>query len=290
MQSLSHNLVFLSLIFIFGLIIGSFLNVCIYRLPKIIKNQWLQDCNDLLKNKTKKLAKFNLAYPPSTCPACHKKLSIWQNIPIIGFLWQQGKCHYCQKPISYIYPAIELLTASLFVVVFLKFNNLPPIELLFIFALVSFLIVISAIDFKTQYIFDILSLSMLWVGLLYNTIFTGFATPTDAIIGAVAGYLSLYIVYWLFKIIRNKEGLGYGDFKLFAACGAWLGYQHLPSILLIASISGIIMAILILMIKKITKVKKSTENKENKERLQDSKIPFAPYLSFATLIILFWLF
>jgi leader peptidase (prepilin peptidase) / N-methyltransferase len=260
---------FLFSFFLFGLVVGSFLNVCIYRLPIIFQNIWQTQNNKPSDKRKIKKEHITLAYPASFCPMCFHKLKVWQNIPIISFVLQKGKCKFCKNAISYQYPLVEILTAILFVIAYLRFSF--DFELFFILAFISFLIVIAIIDWQTFFIFDTVVLLLLWCGLFYNAIFDGFVLPQDAIVGAIVGYLSLYLLFWIFKIIRKKEGLGYGDFKLLSAIGAWFGWQSLSFIVLASSLFAIFGGIII-----------------KKNVSLNIKIPFAPFLSSAALLYLFF--
>lgn len=248
----SSPILFLSVIAIFGLLIGSFLNVVIARLPIMVLTP---------PRKKNNSAAFNLFYPRSHCPRCHQLISWYQNIPVISFLCLQGKCFNCQQKISWRYPLIELLSMGLSVLVAHQFGcTLTTIAaLLLTYALIA----LTFIDIDHFILPDEITLPWIWLGLGCN-LYQLFTTPTNAIWGAIIGYLSLYIFYWIFKLITRKEGMGYGDFKLLALLGAWLGWQALPFIILFSSFFGSIIGVAILYLK--------GKNK-------NSPIPFGPFLA-----------
>ncbi len=221
----------LALATLVGLCIGSFLNVVIHRLPKMLERGWRAECAELAGGTPAEEPTYNLVVPRSACPSCERPIRAVENIPVLSYLMLGGKCAGCKAPISARYPLVEVLTAILTVGAIVRFGansaGLAACVMLWI------LIALTFIDFDTQLLPDNLTLPLLWAGLLANVLG---AVPgvslRDAIIGAIAGYLVLWAVYWLFKIIRGKEGMGYGDFKLLAALGAWLGWQALPLIIL----------------------------------------------------------
>jgi leader peptidase (prepilin peptidase)/N-methyltransferase len=223
---------------LFGLAIGSFLNVVVHRLPVMFERSWQNQCRELLNpNQPQSDAseRFDLIMPRSRCPHCGHAITALENIPILSFLWLRGKCSACHKPISWRYPLVELLTGCLSVLVAWQFGfSLAALAGL---ALTWGLIALSLIDVDRQLLPDDLTLPLLWAGLLFN-IFAVFVPLSSAVIGAAAGYISLWLVYQLFKLTTGKEGMGYGDFKLFAVLGAWLGWQSLPLIILLASLVG----------------------------------------------------
>ncbi|AGH43569.1 prepilin peptidase [Paraglaciecola psychrophila 170] len=227
---------FMGFVFIVSLMVGSFLNVVIYRLPVMMERAWKADVAEYTASQTQaapatdsshssKEAPFNLAKPDSTCPKCQHKIRAWENIPFISWLLLRGKCSQCKNPISMRYPLVELATGLLSTLVAWHFG----------FGLAGFaaviatwlLIAMTFIDLDTMLLPDQLTLSLLWLGLLMS-IESPFVSSQDALIGAAAGYLSLWSLYWAFKLLTGKEGMGYGDFKLLAAIGAWVGWQHLP--------------------------------------------------------------
>ena len=252
-----NNIVFyLFIVGIISLAVGSFLNVVIIRLPRILGKKYLN-------------LKY-LLFPRSHCPLCKHQIKIIENMPILSFIFLKGRCKYCNGEISIQYPVIELLTIILSIIVAYKFGfgfkNLVALILTWV------LIVQATIDFKHYIIPDEITLPILWSGLFANC-FNLFQDPSNAIIGAIAGYLILWLVYWIFKLITKKEGLGYGDFKLLAMLGAWLGWQQLPVIIILSSLLGSIIGIYLIIFK----------NKKFK-----SAIPFGPYLAIAGWIALVW--
>lgn len=258
-----------------GLIVGSFLNVVVHRLPIMLERAWLRQCQEISDPETSKTNTeeiYNLVTPRSRCPHCSHAITALENIPVISFLWQKGKCVACGHPISWRYPFVELLTAILSIIVIGYFGMtlVGGAALLFTWMLVA----LAVIDFDHQILPDNLTLLLLWIGLLVNLCLDpGFAPLTSAVIGAVAGYLSLWSVFHIFKFVTGKEGMGYGDFKLFAAFGAWLGWQNLPLIILLASFVGAIVGgALILLL----------------ARDRQLPIPFGPFLCAAGWIALLW--
>lgn len=250
-ELLKQNLIFfISTIFILGLLVGSFLNVVIYRLPIIFKREWRKDCcNYLEENYSAKVQletndepkePFNLVKPDSTCPNCGHKIRAWENIPVLSYLFLKAKCSSCKTPISLRYPFIELLSASLAATCAWHFGfTLAGLSAIFLtWALIS----LSFVDYDTQYLPDQITLPFLWLGLILNLNNT-FTDINSAIIGAVAGYIALWGVYHIFKLVTKKEGMGYGDFKLLALLGAWMGWQYLPVIIILSSLVGSIIGI-----------------------------------------------
>jgi leader peptidase (prepilin peptidase)/N-methyltransferase len=228
---------------LFGLAIGSFLNVVVHRLPVMLDRRWQSQCRELLNpNQPPADAsnRLDLIVPRSRCPHCGHAITALENIPVLSFLWLRGKCSACRKPISWRYPLVELLTGCLSVLVAWRFGfSLAALAGL---ALTWSLIALSFIDVDRQLLPDDLTLPLLWAGLLFN-IFAVFVPLSSAVIGAMAGYVSLWLVYQLFKLTTGKEGMGYGDFKLFAVLGAWLGWPSLPLIILLASLVGALVGI-----------------------------------------------
>jgi leader peptidase (prepilin peptidase)/N-methyltransferase len=255
-----------------GLCIGSFLNVVIHRVPKMLERGWRDQCAELAGKPLVEEPTYNLWVPRSQCPACGHPIHAVENVPIVSYMLLRGRCAGCKAPISARYPLIEALTGALTVCTVLRFGATPAALAACI--LVWTLIALTFIDFDTQLLPDNLTLPLLWAGLLANVLG---AAPSvslrDAVIGAVAGYLVLWAVYWLFKLIRGKEGMGYGDFKLLAAMGAWLGWQMLPLIVLLSSVVGAAIGISLAAFKG-----------------RDHQIPlaFGPYLAIAGLIALFF--
>lgn len=226
---------------LFGLIIGSFLNVVIGRLPRILQIQWQAECDGINKHTTEKLS-LSLSKPGSHCPVCSHKITWYDNIPLLSWVLLKARCRHCQASISIRYPLVELLTGLVFAAIGWKFGLLG-VDAYFYALAASLLISLFFIDLDEMLLPDQLTLLLLWLGLLYavvgNTI-----TPADAIIGATAGYLSLWLVFWGFKLLTGRDGMGYGDFKLLAALGAWLGWQQLPVVVILASVSGAIIGII----------------------------------------------
>lgn len=214
---------------IFGLLMGSFLNVVVYRLPLIIERP---EC--FIEHR------LNLCFPASHCPSCKHPLKYWQNIPLISWLILKGKCHFCHDAISIRYPLVEVFCALMFLGMSLLF--ITPWGLFSALRLCWLLLALSLIDFSTYLLPDTLTLPLLWSGLLINS-FSGEVTLHDAFYGAVAGYLALWCLYWGVKLLSGKEGMGYGDFKLLAALGAWIGWQALPYVCIIAALAGIIFSL-----------------------------------------------
>ncbi|MEZ0122922.1 MAG: A24 family peptidase [Candidatus Reddybacter sp.] len=221
---------------ILGLVVGSFLNVVIYRLPLQLQNSWRHDALDFLgQEPPEDSKKFSLVYPPSRCPSCETLIKPWHNIPIISYLLLKGRCNSCAEPISLQYPTVELICGLLTVAVVYHFGLTAQAAWAILFTWV--LVALTGIDVNHQLLPDNLTLPLLWLGLLVNMSAT-FVPLADAVAGAVAGYMVLWCVYWAFKLITGKEGMGHGDFKLLAALGAWLGWQQLPMIILLSSAVG----------------------------------------------------
>ncbi len=257
---------FLSFTFIVSLMVGSFLNVVIYRLPIMMEKSWKQEYlsyfyPEQVNEQNQEV--FNLVKPDSTCPNCQHKIRAWENIPLISWLWLKGKCSDCKTAISIRYPIVELATAllSLTIAWHFGFGWQAATGIVFTWCLVA----MTMIDLDKMLLPDQITLPLLWLGLLVNTQ-SIFASPVDAVIGAAVGYLSLWSLYWAFKLLTGKEGMGYGDFKLLAALGAWLGWQDLPIVVLLSSFVGAIIGTLYLAIK-------------GKDKGQ--AIPFGPYLAIA---------
>jgi leader peptidase (prepilin peptidase) / N-methyltransferase len=243
---LDHNTPFLLFAAgLLGLIVGSFLNVVIHRLPHMLERAWARQCREFAGQQDDAdppEQPFNLVTPRSCCPHCGHTITALQNIPIVSFVLLQGKCAACGQSISWRYPIVELLTAILSVIVVWHFGTTAAG--LAALGLTWTLIALAVIDFDKQILPDALTLPLIWVGLLVNLYPDPLFTPLrSAVIGAVAGYLSLWAVFHIFRILTGKEGMGYGDFKLFAAFGAWLGWQDLPLIILLASLVGAVTGI-----------------------------------------------
>jgi len=254
-----------------GLLVGSFLNVVIYRLPLMMESRWRRDCCELLEVEQEKQEQpLGLATPNSHCPHCKAAIKPWQNIPVISYLVLGGKCANCGTAISWRYPAIELITGLMTLSLAWYFPLSPA--LLGAIILTWALIALTMIDVDHQLLPDDITLPLLWLGLLFNLGGT-YVSLQDAVIGAIAGYLILWSIYWLFKLLTGKEGMGYGDFKLLAALGAWLGWQLLPVIILLSSLVGAVCGIALMVIKR---------------RGKEIPIPFGPYLAMAGWIALLW--
>lgn len=258
-------------LFSLGLVVGSFLNVVIYRLPLMMEAGWRRDCCELLEVKREKEeAPLNLATPNSHCPHCKSAIKPWQNIPLFSYLILGGKCSNCATPISLRYPVVELVT-GLMTLSLMQFFPASLALLGAIFFTWS-LITLTMIDIDHQLLPDNITLPLMWLGLALNVGGT-YTSLQDAVIGAMAGYLILWSIYWLFKLLTGKEGMGYGDFKLLAALGAWLGWQALPVIILLSSLVGAVCGIALMIIK---------------SRGREIPIPFGPYLAMAGWIALLW--
>ncbi|MEM0953546.1 MAG: A24 family peptidase [Pseudomonadota bacterium] len=255
-----------------GLNIGSFLNVVIYRIPAMIERDEQAYCRELINGVSEEHQEvFNLATPRSRCPACGTLITAWQNIPVISYLLLRGRCAACGTGISPRYPAIELLTGAL--TLFLGFHyGGASLILLAVLIFTWTLLSLTMIDIDTMLLPDSLTLPLLWLGLLCN-LFGMFTDLRSAVIGAMAGYGALWSVFWLFKLVTGKEGMGYGDFKLLSALGAWLGWQSLPMIILLSSFVGAVLGIAIMVLQK---------------RGKDIPMPFGPYLAIAGWIALVW--
>ena len=254
-----------------GLTVGSFLNVLIYRLPLMMETRWRRDCCELLEiEQEKQEVALGLATPNSHCPHCKAPIRPWQNIPVLSYLLLGGKCANCSAGISVRYPLIEAITGGMTLLLAWHFPLSPALggAILLTWALIA----LTMIDFDHQLLPDDLTLPLLWLGLLFNTA-SVFTSLQDAVIGAMAGYLFLWSIYWAFKLLTGKEGMGYGDFKLLAALGAWLGWQMLPLIVLLSSLVGAVCGVALMFIKR---------------RGKDIPIPFGPYLAAAGWIALLW--
>lgn len=258
------------IIFIVGLMIGSFLNVVIYRLPLMMNREWRNQCAELLELEAAPSERFNLAFPRSHCPACKHPIGALENIPVLSYLLQRGKCKHCATPIPARYPIIELVTGIMSVIVIWQFGL--GWQGLFALLFTWTLIALTVIDFDHQLLPDSLTLPLLWLGLLLS-LSTVYVDAHASIIGAAVGYLLLWSVYWLFKLVTGKEGMGYGDFKLLAALGAWMGWQSIPVIVLLSSLVGAVVGISLILFR---------------GRDRQLPIPFGPYLAAAGWIAMMW--
>ncbi len=284
----SSPLAFISLCALLGLMVGSFLNVVIHRLPKMLEREWHAQCAEFssqsddgpLQNPAKETPptahpagdrpRYNLITPRSSCPHCGHKIGALENVPVISYLLLRGKCKGCSTQISARYPIVEMVSGLLSGYIALHFGfGLAAFAALF---LAWALLALTFIDFDTQLLPDVITLPLLWLGLLFNLSGTFTGLPS-AVIGAVAGYLALWVVFWLFKLTTGKEGMGYGDFKLLAAIGAWLGWQMLPLVILLSSLVGAVAGVTLIVAAR---------------HGRNIPIPFGPYLAGGGLIALFW--
>lgn len=270
----THPILFISISGLIGLLVGSFLNVVIYRLPVMTERHWRLECHEYLEidkpaeEHDKEV--FNLILPGSCCPVCQQAIRAYQNIPVISYILLRGKCANCQSKISIRYPVIEALTGIASAVVAWHFGFAP--ETLFALILTWSLITLSAIDIDHQLLPDTITLPVLWLGLILS-LFSFFTDSHSSIIGAVAGYLSLWTVFQVFRLVTGKDGMGYGDFKLLALFGAWLGWQFLPVIILLSSLVGAVAGLSMVILVK---------------RDRNIPIPFGPYLAGAGWLALIW--
>jgi leader peptidase (prepilin peptidase)/N-methyltransferase len=253
-----------------GLAVGSFLNVVIHRLPRMLDAEWRAQCAELAGGEPDPAERFNLAYPASHCPACKAPIRPWQNIPLVSFALLRGRCRNCGIPISWRYPAIEAAAAAFGAAAIWHFGPTLAGGSAMVFLWV--MLALSAIDIDTQLLPDSLTQPLLWLGLLLNVNAT-FVPLASAVLGAALGYLVLWSVYWLFRLLTGREGMGYGDFKLLAAIGAWLGWTMLPLVILLSSAVGAIVGIALIV---------------TRHQQRGAPIPFGPYLAAAGAIALFW--
>jgi leader peptidase (prepilin peptidase)/N-methyltransferase len=256
-----------------GLVVGSFLNVVIHRLPVMMKRAWDQECHEHvgISADTDEQQRFNLLTPSSRCPQCDHRISALENIPVISYLFLKGRCSSCKTPISLRYPAVELATAILSVVTALHFGySWQTVAALgFTWALIA----LFMIDFDHQLLPDVITLPLLWAGLLLS-LFNLFIDSHTSIVGAIAGYLALWTIFHAFKLLTGKEGMGYGDFKLLGAIGAWVGWQSLPVVILFSSVVGAAIGITLILFK---------------GRGDHSQpMPFGPFLAAAGWMTLLW--
>lgn len=275
-----HPWLYYAVVFVFGLLVGSFLNVVIYRLPVMLKQQWRHDCIQYLQESNDtalvtgtqidKTNNFNLTAPRSRCPHCKHLIRAWENIPVLSYLFLRGKCYECGHGISIRYPLIELLSALLVTIVAWKFGvtEQAAMAMLLTWALIA----LTFIDIDHQYLPDNITLPFLWVGLLAG-LYSVFTDVVSSIWGAAIGYAVLWSIYILFKKITGKEGMGFGDFKLLAMFGAWLGWQKLPAIIFMSSLVGAAIGISLILLKR---------------HQRGIPIPFGPYLATAGWIVLLW--
>jgi len=271
---------FVVIIFAFTLLIGSFLNVVIHRLPIMMEREWREQAEELANTPPEQdlpKGRFDLVAPRSRCPNCGHLITALQNIPVISYLFLKGRCASCKAPISSRYPLVELLTAVLAAITAWHFG--PGWEALLAIALTIALVAIAMIDADTTLIPDSIVLPLLWLGLTLSLFHplpgaqTLFISPSEAIVGAIVGYLTLWSVFWLFKLVTGKDGMGYGDFKLLAALGAWLGWQQLPIIIMLSAVVGAVINITMIVAR---------------GRDRSIPIPFGPYLAAAGWITMMW--
>ena len=272
--------VFIGVVFAFTLLIGSFLNVVIHRLPIMMEREWREQASELASTPPEHElpeGRFDLVVPRSRCPSCGALITAMQNVPVISFLLLRGRCANCKTAISIRYPIVEFMTAVLAAVCAWHFG--PGWEALMAIGLTITLVAIAMIDADTQLIPDSIVLPLIWAGLAMSLFHpmpdssTLFISPSAAIVGAMAGYLTLWSVFWGFKLVTGKDGMGYGDFKLLAALGAWLGWQQLPIIIMMSAVVGATINIVLIVAR-------------GKDR--NIPIPFGPYLAAAGWITMMW--
>ncbi len=271
MLNLAHDpIVFVSIASLAGLFVGSFLNVVIHRLPQIMEREWHAQAAELRGEPPPQSERFNLATPRSRCSHCGHQIGALENIPVVSYVVLRGRCRHCSASIGKRYPLVELFSAALsgYAAWHFGFGLAAVGALLFLWTMIA----LAFIDLDTQLLPDNLTLPLIWAGLIFNLGATYTSLPS-AVIGAVAGYLSLWSVYWLFKLITGKEGMGYGDFKLLAAIGAWLGWQILPLTILLSSLVGALVGIGLIVFAR---------------HGRGVPIPFGPYLAAAGVLALFW--
>lgn len=278
----NHPVVFCITATVLGLLVGSFLNVVIHRLPGMMQRDWneqavmvlqdakLEDCAGKLRKQQDSPARYNLVVPRSNCPKCGHRIGALENIPIISYLILRGRCSACKTPISIRYPVIEAIggAAAGYIAWHFGFGLAAFAAMVFVWSLIA----LTMIDIDTQLLPDSITLPLLWIGLLVNTSAT-FASLDAAVFGAIAGYLALWSVYWMFKLVTGKEGMGFGDFKLLAAIGAWLGWTFLPLVILLSSLVGATVGIMLIVFRR---------------HGRSTPIPFGPYLAAAGFIAMLW--
>lgn len=253
-----------------GAMVGSFLNVVIHRLPRMLERDWQAQARELLGLPVDPQPRYDLAQPASHCPHCGHAISAWENVPLVSWLVLRGRCRHCRAPIGWRYPLVELLGALAAAAAVWCFG--PTWQALAAAGFLWCAIALAFIDLDTRLLPDALTLPLLWAGLLVNLHGTFVPLP-DAVLGAVAGYLVLWSIYWLFKLLTGKEGMGYGDFKLLAAIGAWLGWTALPLVLLLASLTGAVVGIALKTLGRLE---------------QGQPLPFGPFLAAGGAVALLW--
>ena len=251
------------IVLLLGLCLGSFLNVVITRLPVMLMRHWRREARAALELDNEHSPRFNLATPGSLCPRCETPIAWHDNLPLIGWIKRRGRCAECQTSISLQYPLVEM-AGGLLALAVLALHGLTA-ESLFIYGACLMLLALAVIDFRTQLLPDVITLPLLWAGLLFQLLFQPFMLP-DAVIGVMVGYLSLWSFYWLFKLVTGKEGMGFGDFKLLAALGAWLGWSFLPLILILSAGLGAVVGL---------------TAQACAPRLRGKPLPFGPFLALA---------
>lgn len=266
----AYPALFVTAVTVLSLAIGSFLNVVIHRLPKMLERQWRDELAELNGQETATAPRYNLMLPRSQCPGCGHQISALENVPVVSYLALRGKCAACKTRISPRYPLVEALTGALsgFIAWRYGFNWHTLAALFFVWSMIA----LAFIDLDTFYLPDDITLPLVWTGLLVN-MGGVFVDLQSAVIGAVAGYLALWAVFWSYKLATGKDGMGYGDFKLLAAIGAWLGWKMLPVVILLSSFVGAIVGISLIVFAR---------------HGRNVPIPFGPYLVLAGLIALFW--
>ncbi|WP_342052601.1 MULTISPECIES: prepilin peptidase [unclassified Cupriavidus] len=253
-----------------GLVVGSFLNVVIHRIPRMMEYDEANYIAELRGEPLPHPGRYNLVVPRSACPHCGHQIAAWENIPVVSYLFLRGRCASCKTRISVRYPLVELASAALSALAMWHYG--PTVQALAAIVMIWALIALTMIDADTQLLPDQITLPLLWLGLLLNL--QGLFVPlADAVIGAAAGYLVLWAAYWLFKLVRGKEGMGYGDFKLMGALGAWFGWQALPALVLLSSVVGAVFGILMLVVRR---------------QGRETPFPFGPFIAGAGLIVLFF--
>ena len=270
MLSVDTQWLWACIVSLFGLLIGSFLNVVIYRLPKMLEQQWAAECAEISGTKQTAQEPFNLARPRSCCPHCGHAIQWYENVPVVSYLFLRGRCSACKAPISLRYPAVEIVTSALFFFCAWRWGPTTPGLVWCTFS--AALLALAFIDWDTTLLPDDITLPLLWLGLIAAAMRWTPVGLNASLWGAVAGYLSLWSVYWAFKLVTGKEGMGYGDFKLFAGLGAWFGWQALIPMILLASVIGAVVGIA---------MKFTTGLREG------GYIPFGPFLAGAGFTALF---